>query len=990
MPDLLPLADEIPEASGREPELPSSRDADDFLISREKATRERFQELVTLTIDGYPVAIPKSVPKTDSQGNEERGKDGEPIPRNTTLYDAAVRLVTGYPGPDGNFVPPVWEWDELRARIPTLCHMQHLHPVGVCRMCSVSVAKWTNKDDKLELKGGRKLSPACWHETQDRVAVLTRKAVEGLNPTAKTPFSEKPFSESERREYLREAEDQQKRINRSVSLLAEMLLADHRPEPIAWEANGTQYREGARYENELEAVAGRIGQTTVRERLRRPAGAFGRNRMAGVDRSDTDPDRPHTKPLRRIPLDTLAPTPVPPENRDLGADPLAAWEAWNALVDERFPYSSRTVVVDHDKCILCDRCVRSCAEVRPFEIIGHTGKGYATRISFGLDALMGSRERSDGEADANLLLSGCVQCGECMTACPTGALSLRRRVQPQAWKDDSPRLIPQNPNSPFPTGSGFLTADEMRGLWLYYVSPTRGPRIVFPFRSVPYAYLKWNEGAVRRIEIAPGERRELCREGDYGSTAFLLQGTGRFAIYSHDAAAPVPQSWFDRMMGREPKVERPTPPPPPAGHPEYGWLRRTAEGSELLLGEMACLTNRPRTASVLAIADPAPRIALYRDASGRPSVSIDPSTSAPVVVYEVTRNMVDQMQRSADAREDIEEMYTRRAIQTCLTAARLFDGITPAEEQERIQYLLDTKQLEFRRVQEGELVVREGDKAADFYIIRLGTVEIYTTVAGRKRVQALRSTAEHFGEFALMEDRSGARTATAAALDPTELIRIPGKTFREFLRTFPDVKARLRADPYGPVKGLDSKPPPGVLDEYVEQGLYQAQKVLALDLLSCTRCDECTKACADSHDGHARLLREGQRFGDFLIAASCRSCHKPYCMEGCPVDAIHRKGDHLEVVIENHCIGCGLCERNCPYGSIHMVPRETPNLAALVESALAAGGNPLLTAACRAVNCDLCGSVGGKPFCVAACPHEAAFRMDGLQLLQEVTDRAAW
>src|SRR5207245_3713582 len=94
-------------------------------------------------------------------------------------------------------------------------------------------------------------------------------------------------------------------------------------------------------------------------------------------------------------------------------------------------------------------------------------------------------------------------------ACPTGALTLRRRVQPQVWKDESPRLIPQNPNTPFPAGSGFLTADEMRNVWLYYVSPTRGPRIVFPFRSIPYAYLKWNEGSVRRIEIERGQRREL-------------------------------------------------------------------------------------------------------------------------------------------------------------------------------------------------------------------------------------------------------------------------------------------------------------------------------------------------------------------------------------------------------------------------------------------------------------------------------------------------
>jgi Fe-S-cluster-containing hydrogenase component 2 len=104
-------------------------------------------------------------------------------------------------------------------------------------------------------------------------------------------------------------------------------------------------------------------------------------------------------------------------------------------------------------------------------------------------------------------------------------------------------------------------------------------------------------------------------------------------------------------------------------------------------------------------------------------------------------------------------------------------------------------------------------------------------------------------------------------------------------------------------------------------------------------------------------------------------------MEGCPVDAIHRRGNHLEVVIENHCIGCGLCERNCPYGAIHMTQRGTPNPAAAKHP----DGNPNAIAARRAVNCDLCG--GDEPFCVQACPHEAAMRKAGPDLMDEVLSR---
>ena len=193
MPDTLPLADEMPEAVGREEESSSARDDDDLLIRRERATRERFQETVSLTIDGYPVVIPKSVPKTDAQGNKLRDEAGEPIPRNTTIYDAAVRLVTGYRGTDGRFVPSVWSWDDLKERIPVLCHMPHLHPVGVCRMCSVYVSTRSQKGDKVELKGNRKLTPACWHETRDALAINTRAGLGGLDPASKDRMTSEEF-----------------------------------------------------------------------------------------------------------------------------------------------------------------------------------------------------------------------------------------------------------------------------------------------------------------------------------------------------------------------------------------------------------------------------------------------------------------------------------------------------------------------------------------------------------------------------------------------------------------------------------------------------------------------------------------------------------------------------------------------------------------------------------------------------------------------------
>jgi formate dehydrogenase major subunit len=70
--------------------------------------------------------------------------------------------------------------------------------------------------------------------------------------------------------------------------------------------------------------------------------------------------------------------------------------------------SSPVISVNHDACILCDRCVRACDDIQGNDVIGRTGKGYATRIAFDLDDPMGE--------------STCVSCGECVAACPTGAL----------------------------------------------------------------------------------------------------------------------------------------------------------------------------------------------------------------------------------------------------------------------------------------------------------------------------------------------------------------------------------------------------------------------------------------------------------------------------------------------------------------------------------------------------------------------------------------
>src|SRR5712692_5349929 len=70
--------------------------------------------------------------------------------------------------------------------------------------------------------------------------------------------------------------------------------------------------------------------------------------------------------------------------------------------------SHPAMAVNLDACIHCNLCVRACREVQVNDVIGMAGRGHAEKIVFDFDDPMGN--------------STCVACGECVQACPTGAL----------------------------------------------------------------------------------------------------------------------------------------------------------------------------------------------------------------------------------------------------------------------------------------------------------------------------------------------------------------------------------------------------------------------------------------------------------------------------------------------------------------------------------------------------------------------------------------
>jgi NADH-quinone oxidoreductase subunit G/NADP-reducing hydrogenase subunit HndD len=81
--------------------------------------------------------------------------------------------------------------------------------------------------------------------------------------------------------------------------------------------------------------------------------------------------------------------------------------------------SSTSVVRDQEKCILCGRCIGTCSNVQTVNAIGWAKRGFATKVSPAYERALGD--------------TVCINCGQCITACPVGALHEKENVK-DVWK----------------------------------------------------------------------------------------------------------------------------------------------------------------------------------------------------------------------------------------------------------------------------------------------------------------------------------------------------------------------------------------------------------------------------------------------------------------------------------------------------------------------------------------------------------------------------
>lgn len=383
-----------------------------------------------------------------------------------------------------------------------------------------------------------------------------------------------------------------------------------------------------------------------------------------------------------------------------------------------------------------------------------------------------------------------------------------------------------------------------------------------------------------------------------------------------------------------------------------------------IFGEVGLISGRRRGATIRA-AVPVVAIELSRTAALKLIATV-PSAGRAVNAISIERQLL-QMFGSGLTREDVADLV---------------------------------EQAEVKTVKAGEIVVSEGGDDQDIFVIRRGSMIVEKTIGGHPVFLSYLPAGSYFGEMAVIDGSK--RTATVKAAIKSEVVRFPGAAFMALLEAKPRLRERAledmasrrevnafveaRKESFGSAADMYSQ----TAQFLVDNGIGEATDVLLIDETLCVGCDNCERACADSHDGLSRLDREaGTTYAHLHVPTSCRHCEHPHCMADCPPNAIQRGADG-EVFINDTCIGCGNCQRNCPYGVIRMDAKPPPKPGFLTWLLFGAGPGPGeasyswrkhraeeldLPKAKTAIKCDMCSGIEGGPACVRACPTGAAIRV---------------
>ncbi|HVN16932.1 MAG TPA: 4Fe-4S dicluster domain-containing protein [Anaerolineales bacterium] len=167
------------------------------------------------------------------------------------------------------------------------------------------------------------------------------------------------------------------------------------------------------------------------------------------------------------------------------------------------------------------------------------------------------------------------------------------------------------------------------------------------------------------------------------------------------------------------------------------------------------------------------------------------------------------------------------------------------------------------------------------------------------------------------------------------------------------------------------------------------------DPRKCIGCYACVAGCVESHrkaglQAYPRLFIV-HTLPAGMMPLQCRHCEHPACAAVCPVRAITRQGNSIQLN-ESLCIGCKMCGLACPFGAI--IPGGTPvpkfefNVGQYTYINTPYQPDPMYLREFEmeerlsilnwnigqktvAVKCDLCYFSEEGPACVIVCPHKA-------------------
>ena len=233
----------------------------------------------------------------------------------------------------------------------------------------------------------------------------------------------------------------------------------------------------------------------------------------------------------------------------------------------------------------------------------------------------------------------------------------------------------------------YLTADELIG------HPNL--KIREAFQGVARPFLRWNARAVVRRAFKKGDL--ICREGDFGRTAFMIEKGSVEVLLATSLkhAVKEPKAGFFSRIGRFRTVLRSRADDVradedarpyifvgaavalPYGNP----VATLSEGD--LFGEMTCMNHYPRSATVVAAED---------------------GTS----VLEMLRNVLYIMQRNPSFRRRLEEDYRTRTIDNHLRSVDLFASIRTDENQFAAFLAQFRNRVTLRRCEPGEVIFHQG------------------------------------------------------------------------------------------------------------------------------------------------------------------------------------------------------------------------------------------------------------------------------------------